>query len=103
MCHLILQAFLVFVLIVRLNCSLIIFLLSVFRLFSVLLRLVVCVFLLTCLFFFFSSRRRHTRCLSDWSSDVCSSDLSASVIGAGSFRVRVALAKPSWINSSSSS
>src|ERR1035441_4333242 len=23
-----------------------------------------------------SSRRRHTRCLSDWSSDVCSSDLS---------------------------
>src|SRR5882724_2674432 len=28
-------------------------------------------------FFFFSSRRRHTRCLSDWSSDVCSSDLGA--------------------------
>src|SRR5438045_2292705 len=27
------------------------------------------------LFFFFSSRRRHTRCLSDWSSDVCSSDV----------------------------
>src|SRR5262245_65620350 len=27
--------------------------------------------------FFFSSRRRHTRCLSDWSSDVCSSDLSS--------------------------
>src|SRR5258705_216648 len=26
--------------------------------------------------FFFASRRRHTRCLSDWSSDVCSSDLS---------------------------
>src|SRR5262245_66335901 len=25
--------------------------------------------------FVFSSRRRHTRCLSDWSSDVCSSDL----------------------------
>src|SRR5262245_37486535 len=25
--------------------------------------------------FFFSSRRRHTMCLSDWSSDVCSSDL----------------------------
>src|ERR1035438_10298820 len=25
----------------------------------------------------FSSRRRHTRCLSDWSSDVCSSDLTA--------------------------
>src|SRR5262245_15840377 len=29
--------------------------------------------------FFFSSRRRHTRCLSDWSSDVCSSDLALAV------------------------
>src|SRR5690242_6143466 len=28
-----------------------------------------------CLFFFFSSRRRHTRLTCDWSSDVCSSDL----------------------------
>src|SRR2546422_1322289 len=28
------------------------------------------------LIFFFSSRRRHTRCSRDWSSDVCSSDLS---------------------------
>src|SRR5438874_13693643 len=28
-------------------------------------------------FFFFSSRRRHTRSLRDWSSDVCSSDLGA--------------------------
>src|SRR6266852_7635721 len=27
------------------------------------------------LLFFFSSRRRHTRCYRDWSSDVCSSDL----------------------------
>ena len=27
-------------------------------------------------FFFFSSRRRHTRYWRDWSSDVCSSDLS---------------------------
>src|SRR5256885_11002858 len=27
-------------------------------------------------FFFFSSRRRHTRLQGDWSSDVCSSDLS---------------------------
>src|SRR5437763_6975080 len=25
-------------------------------------------------FFFFSSRRRHTRYIGDWSSDVCSSD-----------------------------
>src|SRR5262249_59758357 len=31
--------------------------------------------LLVSLFFFFSSRRRHTRLVSDWSSDVCSSDL----------------------------
>src|SRR2546426_10063665 len=29
------------------------------------------------LFFFFSSRRRHTRLQGDWSSDVCSSDLVA--------------------------
>src|SRR5690606_40447475 len=28
---------------------------------------------------FFSSRRRHTRFSRDWSSDVCSSDLSATV------------------------
>src|SRR4051812_13661381 len=28
-----------------------------------------------CMFFFFSSRRRHTRLTCDWSSDVCSSDL----------------------------
>src|SRR5690349_23656325 len=31
------------------------------------------------IFFFFSSRRRHTRSLRDWSSDVCSSDLVAEV------------------------
>src|SRR3989442_234314 len=30
---------------------------------------------LSYIFFFFSSRRRHTRCGRDWSSDVCSSDL----------------------------
>src|SRR6266853_6011045 len=29
------------------------------------------------IFFFFSSRRRHTRFDCDWSSDVCSSDLEA--------------------------
>src|SRR5437762_12733304 len=28
--------------------------------------------------FFFSSRRRHTRYIGDWSSDVCSSDLGCS-------------------------
>src|SRR5438034_8667365 len=32
--------------------------------------------------FFFSSRRRHTRSLCDWSSDVCSSDLTAGVLAA---------------------
>src|SRR5260221_6013633 len=31
-------------------------------------------------FFFFSSRRRHTRSLCDWSSDVCSSDLGVAVL-----------------------
>src|SRR5256885_8131603 len=32
-------------------------------------------------FFFFSSRRRHTRLQGDWSSDVCSSDLPQQRIG----------------------
>src|SRR5690625_2444758 len=35
-------------------------------------------------FFFFSSRRRHTRWPRDWSSDVCSSDLTAVVLLSGS-------------------
>src|SRR5256885_7270664 len=38
-------------------------------------------------FFFFSSRRRHTRLQGDWSSDVCSSDLSAA--GDGEFAIDV--------------
>src|SRR6266705_1662380 len=29
------------------------------------------------IYYFFSSRRRHTRSYGDWSSDVCSSDLSS--------------------------
>src|SRR6266436_7847704 len=33
--------------------------------------------------FFFSSRRRHTRCSRDWSSDVCSSDLHYNSDGKG--------------------
>src|SRR2546422_2847130 len=33
------------------------------------------------LVFFFSSRRRHTRCSRDWSSDVCSSDLVSKAVG----------------------
>src|SRR5437867_4889159 len=32
-------------------------------------------------FFFFSSRRRHTRSYGDWSSDVCSSDLGLACTG----------------------
>src|SRR5207245_8735126 len=32
--------------------------------------------------FFFSSRRRHTSCYRDWSSDVCSSDLAAPLAAA---------------------
>src|SRR5207248_8163545 len=34
-------------------------------------------------FFFFSSRRRHTRSYGDWSSDVCSSDLPGGPVGLG--------------------
>src|SRR5690606_40425277 len=41
---------------------------------------------LACFFlFFFSSRSRHTRFSRDWSSDVCSSDLSKHPIGSGPF------------------
>src|SRR6266850_3049489 len=43
-----------------------------------------------CNFFFFSSRRRHTRLQGDWSSDVCSSDL-----GAGLRKVDVRTIAPS--------
>src|SRR5256885_5222495 len=51
----------------------------------------------TVVFFFFSSRRRHTRLQGDWSSDVCSSDLGGGGvrrpfgIDLSSGRVRVAL------------
>src|SRR5690348_18330941 len=51
-------------------------------------------------FFFFSSRRRHTRWTGDWSSDVCSSDLqgghrhraSGSLTSAGGKGINVARA-----------
>src|SRR5690242_21194682 len=36
--------------------------------------------------FFFSSRRRHTRLTCDWSSDVCSSDLSGWISTPGVLR-----------------
>src|SRR6266511_3852901 len=39
--------------------------------------------LLSAPFFFFSSRRRHTRFSRDWSSDVCSSDLGGEEGGTG--------------------
>src|SRR5260370_5823041 len=38
--------------------------------------------MMCCVFFFFSSRRRHTRFKCDWSSDVCSSDLTADPLSA---------------------
>src|SRR5579872_5856773 len=53
-------------------------------------------------FFFFSSRRRHTRCGRDWSSDVCSSDLlhgefhHVSNYGAKGFREGDAAKVPYW-------
>src|SRR3989475_5506540 len=37
------------------------------------------IYMFVSFFFFFSSRRRHTRFDCDWSSDVCSSDLSRAV------------------------
>src|SRR5256885_13401723 len=36
-----------------------------------------------CLTIFFSSRRRHTRLQGDWSSDVCSSDLTDAMLASG--------------------
>src|SRR5215204_6874781 len=43
-------------------------------------------------FFFFSSRRRHTRSLCDWSSDVCSSDLDGRILGKVTSRAPAAAA-----------
>src|SRR2546430_3904293 len=42
-----------------------------------------------CTMFFFSSRRRHTRFDCDWSSDVCSSDLSYDIPSRMSDNVRL--------------
>src|SRR3712207_8200663 len=39
------------------------------------------------MFFFFSSRRRHTRYWRDWSSDVCSSDLPVDLEGLPPYRL----------------
>src|SRR3989440_8179006 len=45
-------------------------------------------------FFFFSSRRRHTRSDRDWSSDVCSSDL---VLTVAPYHVRILARQPSRV------
>src|SRR5256886_14656324 len=47
-------------------------------------------------FFFFSSRRRHTRFDCDWSSDVCSSDLLSLAIGRNGQNVRLASELTGW-------
>src|SRR5215510_10204811 len=47
-------------------------------------------------FFFFSSRRRHTRWPRDWSSDVCSSDLSRHPTLRTVFE-RLAQTAPLWV------
>src|SRR5256885_12377684 len=61
----------------------------------------------TCYFLFFSSRRRHTRLQGDWSSDVCSSDLVATLYIATAIRTEAGLSflglgipppTPSWGN-----
>src|SRR5687768_18271598 len=50
------------------------------------------------LFFFFSSRRRHTRCSRDWSSDVCSSDLDlAGVAASGGSACSTGAMEPSHV------
>src|SRR5437879_7099874 len=41
------------------------------------------------LVFFFSSRRRHTRYIGDWSSDVCSSDLPGHLETMGTAKGRI--------------
>src|ERR1022692_5171989 len=48
-----------------------------------------CGFLGLFCFFFFSSRRRHTRLQGDWSSDVCSSDLVEGTVRKVGDRLRI--------------
>src|SRR5207245_3323317 len=45
-------------------------------------------------FFVFSSRRRHTRCYRDWSSDVCSSDLAQILVDLGVRSMRLLTNNP---------
>src|SRR3712207_7671633 len=49
------------------------------------------------LYFFFSSRRRHTRYWRDWSSDVCSSDLSVQALERGDSLVATAPPAQRWL------
>src|SRR2546422_11543527 len=46
--------------------------------------------------FFFSSRRRHTRCSRDWSSDVCSSDLVKLAVTSGGVTADSSETKFTW-------
>src|SRR3712207_7054824 len=63
--------------------------------------------ILKLLYFFFSSRRRHTRYWRDWSSDVCSSDLTDDVVvrllscerNAGCLRVELEHPRPFLLRS----
>src|SRR5256885_10469214 len=54
----------------------------------------------SCRLFFFSSRRRHTRLQGDWSSDVCSSDLSSYLLPRrmGRQRASLSLFTSDWIS-----
>src|SRR5437588_9604432 len=52
--------------------------------------------------FFFSSRRRHTRSLCDWSSDVCSSDLRGRLPSARALPAPRLFARQPWQLSSAS-
>src|SRR6266498_5654190 len=58
-------------------------------------------------FFFFSSRRRHTRCGRDWSSDVCSSDLRTGLAHSPATSRRMKIASDSsqsrWLREGSAS
>src|SRR5215510_16463561 len=51
--------------------------------------------MLCVVFFFFSSRRRHTRWPRDWSSDVCSSDLEGQA-KCGTCHVPPLFTEPGW-------
>src|SRR5690606_39981187 len=48
-------------------------------------------------FFFFSSRRRHTRFSRDWSSDVCSSDLGGDAQLARDLAMHIAASNPQYL------